>query len=271
MWETRWRTPMQRPKGVTDAVIPEADNATFVAILDAKHQADSGLFHPDLDFDWGPLLPAADGGYRTSLIVEPADGQRPLTPLAREWAATSNEAADRAEDPEVLDLDARCLRYGGAAPLAISPDQMNRWIVQTPDFVVINTEEFGAMRVIEFAAPRRPSALVSYMGESVGRWDGDTLVIETGLLRSEPASPPSERGKSIRKVTETLKFNSVDELAYVYVIDDPSMFTAPMRVEFTFVRTDSRMHESACHEGNYSMAGTLGGAREMERRSVLTD
>ncbi len=268
MWETRWRTPMQRPKEVTEPVIAEAMAVAFLAILDAEHQADYGVHHPELDFDWGPLLPAAAGGYRTSLIVEPSDGRRPLTPAAKAWATARSAASDRAEGPEALGHDDRCFRYGGAVPLAISPDQMNRRIVQTPDHLVINTEEFGTTRIIEFTAARRPPALVSYMGESVGRWDGDVLVIETGLLRSEPASPPSEAGKSVRRVTETLAFNSIDELAYSYVVDDPSMFTAPMRVEFTFVRTASRMYESACHEGNYALANILRGARETERRAA---
>lgn len=268
VWETRWRTPMQRPKEVTGPVIAETGVAAYLAILDARHEADYGLHHPELDFDWGPLLPAAGGGYRTSLIVEPSDGQRPLTPAAKTWAETRSEAGDRAEGPEALSLDDRCIRAGGASPLGISPDNMNRLIVQTRDHLLINTEEFGATRVIELAAPRRPSVLVSYMGESVGRWDGDALVIETGLLRSEPASPPSEAGKSTRKVTETLKFNSIDEIAYSYVVDDPSMYSAPMRVEFTFVRSKSRMYEAACHEGNYAMSNILLGARVMEARAA---
>jgi len=93
-------------------------------------------------------------------------------------------------------------------------------------------------------------------------------VIETGLLRSEPFSPPSETGKSTRKVTETLKFKSVDELAYSYVVDDPSMFITPMRVAFAFVRTTSRLYEGACHEGNYSLLGMMRGARVMEERAA---
>ncbi len=268
VWETRWRTPMQRPKEVKEPVIAEAGTAAFVAILDAKHKADYGVHHPELDFDWGPLLPAAGGGYRTSLIMEPADGQRPLTPAAKAWAETRNAASDRAEGPEALNHDDRCMRAGGAVPLSISPDNMNRLIVQTPDHLVINTEEFFATRIIELAGTRRPAALVSYMGDPIGRWDGDTLVIETGLLRSEPASPPSEAGKSTRRVTERLSFNSANELAYSYVVVDPSMFTAPMRVEFTFVRSRSRMYEAACHEGNYGLTNILRGARVVEERAA---
>jgi hypothetical protein len=200
--------------------------------------------------------------------VEPADGKQPLTAAAQEWAKASKNERDRAEGPEARNLWERCIRGPGNAPLSITPGNMNRLFVQTDDHLVINTEDMAETRIIEFAAQTRPAALLSHMGESNGRWDGDVLVVETGLLRPDPASPPQSERRAERKVTEKLQFNSPDELSYSYVLDDPGLLAAPMRVEFTLMRSTSRMFEASCHEGNYSMAGILQGARVTEARAA---
>jgi hypothetical protein len=120
-------------------------------------------------------------------------------------------------------------------------------------------------RIIELAPRPRSAALASYAGESIGRWDGDALVIETARLRPDPAAPPADRPAE-RRVTERLHFTSPDEIAYAYTVDDPDVLSSPMKVEFTLVRTRSRMFEASCHEGNYSMTGILRGARVVEQR-----
>jgi hypothetical protein len=256
VWESRWRTPLERPL--------EAE--ALVAAMEARYFKDS--LNPASDFDWGPLMPAPGGGFRTSLIVEPPDGKQPLTAAAQEWAKTFKNERDRAEGPEARNLWERCIRGPGNAPLSITPGNMNRLFVQTDDHLVINTEDMAETRIIEFAAPRRPAALLSHMGESNGRWEGDVLVVETGLLRPAPASPPQSDRRAERKVTEKLQFNSPDELSYSYVLDNPELLAAPMRVEFTLVRSRSRMYEASCHEGNYSMVGILQGARVSEARAA---
>jgi hypothetical protein len=266
IWESRWRTPLERPQEAEGPIVAPEKADALVAAMEARYFKES--INPESDFDWGPLMPAPGGGFRTSLIVEPADGKQPLTTAAQEWAKTFKADRDRAEGPEARNLWERCIRGPGSAPLGITPGNMNRLFVQTNDHLVINTEDMAETRIIEFAAGSRPATLLSHMGESKGRWDGDVLMVETNLLRSDPALLPTSGRQVERKVTERLQFNTPNELAYSYVIDDPALLTAPVRVEFILMRSSSRMFEASCHEGNYSMTGILQGARFIEQQAV---
>jgi hypothetical protein len=265
VWESRWRTPLERPQEADGPVVGPEKAEALVAAMEARFFKES--LNPESDFDWGPLMPAQGGGFPTSLIVEPTDGKQPLTPAAKEWAKSIKAARDEAEGPEARNLWERCIHGPGGAPLGITPGNMNRLFVQTDDHLVINTEDMAQTRSIEFAAGRRPAELVSHMGESKGRWDGDALIVETRLLRPDAAAPPTSDPATERIVTETFQLNSPDQLAYSYQLHDTAMFLAPVRVEFILLRTNSRMFEASCHEGNYSLIGILQGAREMEQQA----
>jgi hypothetical protein len=269
VWESRWRTPLERPKEAEGPIVPADKADALIAAMDASSKA-SGNLSPDSDFDFGTLMPAAGGGFRTSLIVEPLDGKRPLNQAAQDWAKVVKERRDSAEGPEARGLAERCVSGPGRAPLQISPGSMYRQIIQTPQNAVIMTEDINDIRIIDMGGRLRPDALVSWTGDSSGRWEGDVLVIETRLLRPEPDRPPAPGGSPSRKVIERLQFNSANELGYSYTIDDPAMFVAPMRVDFTLIRSGQRMFESACHEGNYGLANILSGARETERRAAAS-
>ena len=265
VWESRWRTPLERPPEA-DGPIVAADKAeAMVAAMYARLRA-MGNQSPDSDFDFGPLMPAPGGAFRTSQIVEPADGKRPLNQAAQDWAKVGRDHTDRAEGPEARGLTERCLRAAGGAPLGSGADQAYRTIIQTPNHVVIWTEALGDTRIIEMTGRPRPDALISWLGDSSGRWEGDALVVETRLARPEPARPPAARDQPERKLTERFRFNTPEELGYSYTIEDPVMFTAPLVVDFALIRTDSRMFESGCHEGNYGLANILRGARVLEER-----
>lgn len=265
VWESRWRTPMERPPEAEGPIVAPEKADALVAAMEARYFKES--INPESDFDWGPLMPAPGGGFRTSLIVEPADGKQPLTPAAQEWAKTFKAERDRAEGPEARNLWERCIRGPGGAPLGITPGNMNRLFVQTDDHLVINTEDMAETRIIELAARPRPAALASYAGESIGRWEDDALVIETGRLRPDPGTSPAN-AQADRRITERLRFNSPDEIAYTYTVHDPGMLLSQMTVEFTLVRTNSPMFEASCHEGNYSMTGILQGARAVEQQAA---
>lgn len=267
IWDSRWRTPLERPVDA-DGPIVTADKAdALVAAMYERLRAE-GNQSPDSDFDFGPLMPAPGGGFRTSQIVEPADGKRPLNQAAKDLAKVIRERSERAEGPEVRGLTERCLRAAGGAPLGTGADQAYRKIIQTPDHIAIWTEGLGDTRIIAMTGRPRPDAVVSWVGDSAGRWEGDVLVVETRLVRPEPASPAVLPGQPQRKLTERFQLNSGDELGYSYTIDDPAMFTAPMRVEFTLLRTNAQMYESACHEGNYGLANILSGARVAEQQAI---
>lgn len=268
-WESRWRTPMERPVEADGPIIAADKADAMVEAMYARMRA-AGNQSPDEDFDWGPLMPAPGGGYRTSLIVEPADGKRPLNQAAQDWAKVLKDHSDRSEGPEARGVAERCLRIPATAALAVTPDQSYRKFIQTPDHVVIWTEQLGETRIIEMTGRTRPDALVSWLGDSAGRWEGDVLVVETRLVRPEPARPAAAADAPERKLVERFQFNSPDELGYSYTIEDPVMFTAPMRVEFHMIRTNAGMFESACHEGNHGLEGILRGAREVEKRAAST-
>lgn len=265
VWESRWRTPLERPVEAAGPIIAADKADALVAAMYARIRA-AGNQSPDDDMDWGPLMPAPGGGYRTSLIVEPADGKRPLSQAAQDREKVVKEVTDKAEGPEARGLSERCLRASGGAPLGVAADQSYRQIVQTPEHVVIWTEGLGDTRIIDMRGHGRPDAVISWLGDSVGRWEGDVLVVETLLIRPEPARPAAAPGQPERKVTERFQFNTPDEIGYSYTIEDPVMFTTPLGVAFTLLRTRARIFESGCHEGNYGLANILLGARMAEAR-----
>lgn len=267
VWESRWRTPLERPADA-DGPIVAADQAdALVTAMYERLRAD-GNQSPAEDFDFGPLMPDPGGGRRTSLIVEPTDGKRPLNQAAQDRLSVVRDESNRAEGPETRGLTERCLRGSGAAPMTGAADQGYRRFIQTADHVVIWTEQLGDTRIIDMTGRTRPDAVVSWLGHSMGRWEGDVLVVETRLVRAEPARPEGPAGQPERTLIERFQLNSRDELGYSYTIQDPVMFTAPLRVEFTMPRTNAGMYESACHEGNHGLEGILRGARETERRAT---
>ncbi|OYX49049.1 MAG: hypothetical protein B7Y90_09015 [Alphaproteobacteria bacterium 32-64-14] len=184
VWEARWRTPTERPVEA-DGPIVAADKADAMVKAMYDRLRAAGNQSPDEDFDFGPLMPAPGGGYRTSLIVEPADGKRPLNQAAQDWAKILKDNTDRAEGSEARGLTERCLRGAGGAPLGVGADQSYRQIIQTPDHVVIWMEQLGDTRIIEMTGRTRPDAVVSWLGHSTGmRVDFIMLRTEASMFES---------------------------------------------------------------------------------------
>lgn len=214
------------------------------------------------------MLPTGDGSYRTSLIVEPADGKRPQTQLAKDLGALGRDIRKAAENPEGLSNDERCLSATGRTPLGISPGSMYRQIVQTPNHVMIYTEDQMVTRIIGIGAAPRPAGLVSLPGDSVATWEGDTLVVVTTQIRPQLAPPGAPPFDQQRRVTERFDLITPDQISYDYVLEDSAMLSEPLRVEYAMIRTDQVMYESACHEGNYSIPGMMLGARLAEQAAA---
>lgn len=268
VWESRWLTPFERMDGTTDATVSGDAAEAYAAARTADLFKDGGALHPEEDFDFSTLLPTGDGSYRTSLIIEPADGKRPQTELAKDLTAMGRAIRKAAEDPEGLSNDERCMSATGRTPLGISPGSMYRQIVQTPDHVMIYTEDQMVTRVIGIGAAPRPAGLVSLAGDSVAKWEGDTLVVVTTQIRPQlppPGAPPFDQQ---RRVTERFTMMTPDHISYDYVMEDSAMLTEPLRVAYTMIRTDQVMYESACHEGNYSIVGMMLGARLAEQAAA---
>ena len=221
----------------------------------------------DIDtYEPGRVLP----NLRTSLIVDPPDGRIPaLTPDAQRRQAERVQHLEQhfAENPEDLPLTDRCLVVGNTAVPPLLPIFYNNAIqvIQTPDYVTLVSEMIHDARII--AIDRRghlPATITPWKGDSIGHWDGDTLVVDTTNF---PASL-SFRGSGPRlHVIERFALRDANTLAYQFTIDDPESFVRPWTGESVMVRSDGRMSEYACHEANHSMENTLRGGRFAERNA----
>lgn len=267
VWESRWLTPLERMDGTTEATVSGEAAAAYASKRTAAFQGEGVALHPDDDFDFAGLHPADDGAFRTSLIVEPADGKRPQTQLSKDLGAKGRDIRKGAENPEGLSNDERCLSSNGRAPLGVSPGSMYRQIVQTRDNLVIYTEDQMVTRVIGIAAAPRPAELISPAGDSVATWEGDTLVVVTTKIRPQLAPPGGPAFDQQRHVTERFNLLAPGRISYEYLLEDTAMLTQPMRVQYDLIRTNHSIYESACHEGNYSIGNMMLAARLAEQKA----
>ena len=209
--------------------------------------------------------------HRTSFVVSPANGQLPeLTPAAK--AARADRIAQlplgigyaRGDHPEGMTLAERCLRdYGSLLGPPMMPVGYNNnyQIIQTPDYVVILVEMIHDVRIIPLAGKHRPDVIRPWMGDSLGHYEGDTLVIETTNFRPDLAF----RGApETMRLTERFRRISDTQLVYAFEINEPTIFEAPIRAEVAFNAMPGPVYEYACHEGNYSFPNQLMGHRIAE-------
>jgi len=204
------------------------------------------------------------GKVRTSFLVAPADGQLPnLTPAAR--AKLEDRRAEfprglgfgRGDNPESMTLAERCLRdFGSSLGPPMMPVGYNNTyqIVQTGDHVMILVEMIHDARIIPIGGKHRPDAIRSWMGDSAGHYEGATLVVETTNFRPGLAF----RGAP-EDITLIERFTRVSDtqILYAFEINEPDVFTAPIRAEIALNATKGPVLEYACHEGNYSFGNQL--------------
>lgn len=225
--------------------------------------------------DPGTRVGKVGGEYRSSWIVDPPNGKVPYTPAGR--AAMMKEVAtyNSYDNPEERIPIERCLigfASTGGPPMLNALYNNHHQIIQTPDAIAINVEMVHDTRIIRMNGQHNPPAVRQYLGTTVGRWEGDTLVTETVGFKPKEAvrvdfgffayiSPDS-------KVTERFTLTGPDEIHYEFTVEDSVAYTQPWKGELTFRRSPDRIHEYACHEGNYSVTNILTGAREMERMGL---
>ena len=226
-----------------------------------------------------------DGQYRTSIIVDPVNGRLPpMTPEARAKGAARakynrpnrGDAFWIAEgivpgpydDPELRPTAERCLlAFGASAGPPALPVMYNnlKQIVQTKDHVMILNEMVHDARVVRLNSQHEPPEIRRWLGDSIGHWEGDTLVVDTTNFNDQPALGSADRNLHVIE-----RFTRVDAktLRYKFTVDDPTVWTKPWTGEIVWPATDARMYEYACHEGNYSFAGILRGARRLEAEAL---
>ena len=218
----------------------------------------------------GDRVAVVNGEYRSSLIVDPPDGKiPPITAEARQRNAARLAAMrgrGQYDHPEMRPLGERCLMsFGSNAGPPMLPNYFynnNYQIVQTKDQVMILVEMVHDVRVIRMGGEHPPKHLRPWMGDSIGRWEGDALVVETTNFHPLQIF----RGASENlKVTERFTRTGPETILYKFMIDDPTTFTRPWSGEVPFTRTNELIYEYACHEGNYALSNILSGERARER------
>ena len=204
---------------------------------------------------------------QTSLIVDPPDGRLPYTADAREAAARSDARYGVGPYESYLDPDTgeRCLTDGVTAIMWQGPNGGHNRIVQSPGYVTILHEEYRDRRIIPVDG--RPHGNIrQWFGHAVGRWEGDTLVVETtnflDRTNYEWASIWTRASESLHLV-ERFRRVSADEIEYTITVEDPKTFTRPWTAVMPISRlpAGTQIYEYACHEGNYAMPNLLRGAR----------
>ncbi len=235
--------------------------------------------------DYGTAAMAVDGRYRSSILVDPPNGRfppltergkerrEPLYPFSKQNTGTAwwlDREVGPYDGPESLSIADRCM-FTLEATIPVLPKLYNnvKTIVQTDDHVMIQIEWMHYTRVIRIDGEHPPAEIRSRAGDSIGWWEGDTLVVETTnfleedwvttTLFGEP-SPPSDQ-----RVLERFDLTS-DGLIYRFTVESGD-WEAPYSGEFTWPATDDKLYEYACHEGNYSVGNILRGARLLEREA----
>ena len=212
--------------------------------------------------------PKALSSRRTSLIVDPTDGKiPPLTPEAQQRAA-ARRAASGFDSYENRPLSERCIVWPHEGPPMLPPAYNDVYqIFQTPDYVVMLRElSTNPPRIIPTdGRPHVSERIRQWAGDSRGRWEGDTLVVETRNFNDKTAF----RGSSAAlRVIERFTRVSADTIRYEFTVDDPTTWTKPWSAEIPMVQTEGRPYEYACHEGNYGIVNILMGARVADKEAA---
>jgi len=229
----------------------------------------------------GSSVVTINGEKRSSVVVDPPDGRVPrMTAAARQRnieylrQAASPDASESAaagpagafDNPEARPLAERCLLgFGSTSGPPTLPNYFYnnlKQIVQTKDTIMILVEMVHDARIIRMNQPHVPASIRKWMGDSVGHWEGDTLVVETTNFTSKTQFRGS--GENL-KVTERFTRTDPKTIVYRFTVEDPSTWERPWTGEYNWTTTDDQIYEYACHEGNYALENMLRGARSSEK------
>lgn len=267
-WRVNFILPMEATPSTPKLVVSEDEAKAVAAVAGA---ALSDEFARSLDPEVPMLVTQSDGlaivrgERRTRAVVQPADGRLPYTAAARKELDTPSPPGVY-DNPEQRPNAERCLVGQGQPPLSSFALDSHIRILRAPDHVVIHVEYGDDLRIVRLNTGHAPKVTWSRLGDSIGYWEGETLVIETvGLpdadrIHVAPTLIVPGASTVIERLTPILD----RELLYQFTIVDPQVYAAPWLGEFSWFRTEQQMYEHACHEGNYSLPNILAGARHEE-------
>lgn len=278
IWNSATATPLERPASLKDkAVFTAAEAEEFVRQAAARNEdpapgaarAGTGTYN-SFYREFGTSTVKTR---RTSIVTDPPDGRIPALTSAAEQFRRTRLARMRAQDnPEDLGLQDQC-----AAFLTVGPPMLpytynsNYQIVVTNAAVVVHAEMIHDARIIHTdGRPHLPKTVRQWMGDSIGRWEGNTLVVDTTNIVDGSGFYGDAGGNFAfdenLHVVERFSLFDADTLLYQFEIDDPTAYTQPWKGELTMTRSAERIYEFACHEGNYSLENMLRGTRATERK-----
>jgi hypothetical protein len=282
IWTNATLTPLERPAAFAGKLtVSDAEAAVYEKKQQDELKAGDGISDSDfhrragsgetggynaLFIDRGTELARVDGVKRTSLIIDPPDGKvPPLTAEARQRLASMRRGgiASAKDRP----LSERCLMSFGSSsgpPMLPVLYNNNYQIVQTPGAIMILVEMIHDARIIRMNASHAPENMRKWLGDSVGHWEGDTLVVDTTNFNEQVVFRGSSRNLH---VIERFTRADAQTLLYRATIDDPTTFSKTWTLEYPFRATPGPVYEYACHEGNYAIVDILGGARKEEREA----
>jgi hypothetical protein len=267
-WTTSTLTPYARPRAFTTLIVPEDQARAFERQRRGKppEAAVDDVGGEDTDW-WETDVPLARvrGQARSSWIVAPADGRVPFTAEAQagnraRQARTSSDFSG----PEVRPEGERCLA-SAAPPLQSVGANDGFQILQTPSAVVIRVERVNGPRIVRLdRSAHGPEAIRTQDGESIGWWEGRTLVVDTRNFANPTIVTAAAEDRSSMRVIERFTRTGPEELHYAFMLSNPGRYTGPVQGEMVFRASAAPLFEVACHEGNYSLANILAGARVQE-------
>lgn len=250
---------------------PDRDAPEKGAVI--RQEADDSFLAHYLE----PVVTPIAGEYRTSVITDPPNGRiPPVKEGFKDFYAQRRELGlGTTAGPEGQPLSGRCLIFGAALP-NLTPMMMNPnlQIVQNQDYVMVITEMVHDARIIRLGDEHFDDGVKRWMGDSVGYWEGDTLVVHSAGFRPEQSS--SRMGFKVSEdfeVTERYTLTSDDTIHYAFTVMDEQAYGRPISGAWTLTRNsaEERLFDFECHEGNYSLSSILRGARMDEVRAELVE
>jgi hypothetical protein len=232
---------------------------------DGGAAVDVGRAVNDYWFERGTRVSTVNGRKPSSMVIDPPDGRIPAqTPDARA-KATARQAENRAhpaDGPESRSLQERCLSFNAGPPILPGPYNNYVQLMQFPRYVIVFTEMIHDARIVPLdGRPHRSPSIRQWLGDSVGRYEGASLVIDTTNFTDKTNFRGT--GEGLHLIERFTRNGNV--LLYEFTVDDPSTFTKPWTAMLPMTRTSDRMFEYACHEGNHALVDILRGARYQER------
>lgn len=286
VWTNNTVTPLERPKQLAAREFYTEDELRALAKQErerlekiesegqppANHSGVEGAAADDVHYDFSQF--GLDRGQsklawnrRTSIIVGPEGTIPPLTPEARARVAERRAKAKGHEfdGPENFSLGARCIARPNVVPLLPTAYNSNLQIVQGAGYVAIEAEEIHDVRIIPTdGRPHIPKSIRQWYGDSVGHWEGNTLVIDTTNFTDLSPFPGAQNLHMVERLTRA----DAETILYQFTVEDSGMWTKSWSGELPITKIDGQLYEYACHEANYPLANTLRGARVAEAEAA---